>query len=117
MSTVVAASIGVAADRALGEPPSRLHPVAWFGAVMRRIEISLHADRRGPGVAYTAIGVGLGLGVGLMAQRMLGRTIATVVAMCLTCSLCALFCSYDSSGLPVGPRRGECVLHLPDHEV
>lgn len=51
---------GLIVDRALGEPPSRLHPVAWFGAAMERVEGVLWADRRGRGVGHAAIGVSVG---------------------------------------------------------
>ncbi|MEM1332541.1 MAG: adenosylcobinamide-phosphate synthase CbiB [Actinomycetota bacterium] len=76
----VAASIGIAVDRALGEPPADLHPVASFGTVMRRAETSIYADQRLTGGVYAAIGVGLGIGAGVVAQRVLGRPLATVLA-------------------------------------
>ena len=63
-SRLVGASIGLLVDRALGEPPSALHPVAWFGTVMGRFEKRAYADRRSAGALYAAGGTLLGLGVG-----------------------------------------------------
>jgi adenosylcobinamide-phosphate synthase len=60
----VAAAAGVLADRAVGEPPVRPHPVAAFGAAMGEVERRLHRDRRVRGVAHAGIGLGLGLGAG-----------------------------------------------------
>lgn len=66
-------ALGVAAglllDRALGEPPDRWHPVAWFGTVMGRLEEVLWRDDRGAGLVYAGVGAGLGAaaGAGLVA--------------------------------------------------
>lgn len=56
----LAVATGLLADRILGDPPNMAHPVAWFGKFMQWTEEKLWADRRLPGVAHTAIGVGLG---------------------------------------------------------
>jgi len=71
------AAVGLLVDRMFGEPPTAIHPVAWFGTAMQHVEATLWSDRRGPGVAYTAIGVGLGATVGNLA-----RSTAAVVAIC-----------------------------------
>lgn len=85
MSTVGARALGVAVgllvDRALGEPPDRWHPVAWFGAVMQQVERHLHADSRGWGVVHAAVGVGLGAASGALLRVVLGSTAATAVAV------------------------------------
>lgn len=52
---------GLLLDRALGEPPTPVHPVALFGRAMTAVEHGLWADSRTRGVGYAAIGVGLGL--------------------------------------------------------
>ena len=80
------AALGLALDRALGEPPSAVHPVALFGTAMGAVERRLHpapdvgtrtagGDRRERlgGVAYAAVGVGLGVGAGLAMRAVLGR--------------------------------------------
>lgn len=54
-------AVGLLLDRVLGEPPDRLHPVAWFGAAMQRVEQVLYADSRPRGAWHVALGVGLGV--------------------------------------------------------
>jgi adenosylcobinamide-phosphate synthase len=66
----VAAGLGVLADRALGEPPDRWHPVAAFGRGMQQVEDRTYADNRGAGIAHAAVGVLAGLGAG----RLVGST-------------------------------------------
>ena len=74
------AAAGLAVDARFGEPPTRWHPVARFGAAMGRVERLIYRDSRAAGVAHTAIGAGLGIGAGLLLRRLLGRRLATVVA-------------------------------------
>ena len=74
-----AAAIGLLIDRALGEPPSSLHPVAWFGSALTRVEERVWADRRGRGVAYAAIGTTVGAAAGRLA-RSTGAVVAVTVA-------------------------------------
>ena len=61
-------ALGLILDRALGEPPDHLHPVAAFGSLMQRVERALYADDRGAGCAYTATGVAVGAAAGLLAR-------------------------------------------------
>jgi adenosylcobinamide-phosphate synthase len=58
------AAAGVMADRFLGEPPAVAHPVAGFGAVMRRVETHVYRDARRAGAAHAAVGVGLATAAG-----------------------------------------------------
>lgn len=85
MSSLAPRALGVALglllDRALGEPPARWHPVAWFGSTMQAVEHRLHADSRGRGVVHAALGVGLGAGAGALLRTTLGSTGATAVAV------------------------------------
>jgi adenosylcobinamide-phosphate synthase len=60
----VAVAAGVMADRILGEPPGTAHPVAGFGAVMRRVETQLYRDERSAGAAHAAVGVTLAAAAG-----------------------------------------------------
>lgn len=80
MTSLGARCLGTAAglllDRALGEPPTAVHPVAWFGTAMQRVEARLWADRRQAGVAYALVGVGLGAAAGSVV-----RSTAVVVAL------------------------------------
>ncbi|HEV2766512.1 MAG TPA: adenosylcobinamide-phosphate synthase CbiB [Acidimicrobiales bacterium] len=74
----LAAASGVVADRALGEPPLRPHPVSAFGTAMRAVEARLYADCRARGAVHAVVGLGLGLGAG----RAIGSTaVATYVAV------------------------------------
>ena len=57
-------ALGILVDRALPEPPTPVHPVAWFGKTMRRTEHLIWADRRSNGIAYAALGAGIGAIVG-----------------------------------------------------
>ncbi len=59
-----AVAVGLLIDRAIGDPPNRLHPVAWFGSAMQRVEQDLWADDRARGVAHTSIGVAIGWSAG-----------------------------------------------------
>jgi adenosylcobinamide-phosphate synthase len=61
---LLGAAAGLFADRAFGEPPSRLHPVAAFGTVMGVVEPAVYADRRTRGLAYAATGTLLGATAG-----------------------------------------------------
>ena len=67
---LLGAAAGLLADRALGEPPDRVHPVAGFGRLMQRIEGQVYADRRAAGIGYAAAGAA----VGMLAGRVLART-------------------------------------------
>ncbi len=67
-SRAVGLAIGVLADAVFGDP-RRGHPVAAFGAAAAWLERRWWADRRAPGVAYTAVLVGGVVGVGLVAER------------------------------------------------
>ncbi len=60
----LAAVMGLVVDRLVGEPPARLHPVAWFGRVMRAVERRLWRDGHAAGTVHAAIGLGLGVGAG-----------------------------------------------------
>ena len=52
---------GLLVDRLLCEPPTALHPVAWFGTAMTRLERACWADDRARGAFYTAAGLVLGV--------------------------------------------------------
>jgi adenosylcobinamide-phosphate synthase len=61
---VVSVAAGLLVDRAVGEPPAPVHPVAAFGHVMQRVEARMYADSRARGVCYTLAGVALGVVAG-----------------------------------------------------
>jgi adenosylcobinamide-phosphate synthase len=76
----LAAAGGIVVDRYLGEPPTLLHPVVWYGKAMTKAEALLYRDRRRNGAAFTAMGVGLGVGTGIVLRRAVGSKVATIVA-------------------------------------
>jgi adenosylcobinamide-phosphate synthase len=83
MSVAAGAMVGLALDQCLGEPPTRWHPVAWFGEAMTIAERYTWADRRSNGVAHVALGAGAAVAAGLLLERVLGRTAATTVAVAI----------------------------------
>jgi adenosylcobinamide-phosphate synthase len=64
-----AAAVGLLADRALGEPPAAVHPVAVFGRAMTQLERRVWRDSRPAGAAYAAAGGGLGSLAGAVLSR------------------------------------------------
>ena len=83
MSRLAAVAAGIAADRWLGEPPTALHPVAWFGTAMQGVEQILWRDARVAGAAHAAVGVGGAWLTGVALRRLLGARPATFVATAL----------------------------------
>ena len=75
---LAAVALGLLADRALGEPPTSFHPVARFGSLMTAIERITWSDRRLPGAAHAAVG----LGCGIVAGRIVPSTAAAVALSC-----------------------------------
>lgn len=57
-------AFGLLADRVLGEPPERLHPLRLFGELANRLEVHIYADSRARGVAHCALGTALGIATG-----------------------------------------------------
>jgi adenosylcobinamide-phosphate synthase len=66
---VSATATGLLADRALGEPPASIHPVALFGTLMGRVERAIYRDSRRAGVGYAAVGVAIGAAAGAIVRR------------------------------------------------
>ena len=58
------AGLGLVVDRVAGEPPTPLHPVAWFGTLMQRFENATYADRRSAGLFYAGAGTLVAIGAG-----------------------------------------------------
>ena len=90
------AAIGLVADRALGEPPAGVHPVAAFGRLMIGLEQVLRSgspaggaaaaapdgswrDGRLGGAAYAAAGVGLGWAAGVGLEWAAGAALGSSV--------------------------------------
>jgi adenosylcobinamide-phosphate synthase len=75
---LVATALGILADRAFGEPPTPVHPVAAFGTAMSALERHLYRDDRRAGIVHAAAGVALGIVAGRLVRS---RTIATYIAV------------------------------------
>jgi adenosylcobinamide-phosphate synthase len=78
-----AVAAGVLADRLLGEPPSRQHPVAAFGQAMQEVEARLYADRRAAGVVHAAAGVAVGVAAGTVLRSTFAATYLAVAGRAL----------------------------------
>jgi adenosylcobinamide-phosphate synthase len=59
---------GLLVDRALGEPPAAVHPVAAFGRLMHAVEGRVYDDSRGSGASYTCVGVAAGVAAGVFVR-------------------------------------------------
>lgn len=59
---------GYLADRLAGEPPSWLHPVARFGAVMGWVERCCYRPSRAAGLGFAGVGLMLAAGAGAILQ-------------------------------------------------
>ena len=57
-------SIGLLADRYLGEPPIDPHPIAAFATLLIGLERRVYDDSRGAGVVHAGLGIGAGVGAG-----------------------------------------------------
>ena len=74
------AAVAVAADRVLGEPPARWHPVGAYGRLMAALERRVHRDSRVVGVVHAVGGAALAGTVGVGLRRVLGVAGSTFVA-------------------------------------
>ena len=72
----IALVVAVAIDLAIGEPPSRIHPVAWFGSLVG------HVDRRWsrPRAVGAVVAIGLPLGAAVAAGLVVVGTAEVVIA-------------------------------------
>jgi adenosylcobinamide-phosphate synthase len=72
------AAAGILIDRAAGEPPASVHPVAWFGRAMTAVERVGYRDSRTAGIGHAI----LGSTIGLTSGAALGSTLAaTAIAV------------------------------------
>ena len=84
MSQALGAAAGFLLDRRFGEPPSPVHPVAWFGRAMSAAERWMWGDDRLRGALFTGLGVLPAAGAGLGLRRILGPGLSTTVAATLS---------------------------------
>ena len=67
-------------DRAVGEPPARVHPVALFGSTMTTLEARIHADSVGRGAVYSGVGIAVAAAAAAVLRRSIGPFAAAVTA-------------------------------------
>lgn len=78
VSRPVAVAVGLAADRAFGEPSRIPHPLAAFGTAMGHVERHLYGQTRPRGAVYAAAGVAVGAAAGQLGRS---TALATYVAV------------------------------------
>jgi adenosylcobinamide-phosphate synthase len=90
--STVAVGLALALDAAVGEPPTRVHPVAWFGRLVAPLDRAWTRPRVAGAVATVALPLTAALAVGgvvaaVGAWRPLACAVAGGVALFLTTSL------------------------------
>ncbi len=107
-----AAALGVLVDRVIGEPPTAVHPVAWFGRGMGVVEQWSWRDSRAAGLVPVVIGVGAAWAVGVGLRALVGAGAATAIATAvavagrmLDTEALAVSGLLDSGDLPGARRR------------
>lgn len=78
------AAAGLLVDRAAGEPPAAVHPVARFGAAMDALERRWWRDSVPAGARYALAGVVPAAALGAAAEGLAGPVPATAVAVALS---------------------------------
>lgn len=77
------AAAGLLLDRLLGEPPTALHPVGWFGRMMTLAERVGYRDTRSAGAAHALLGTTLGLAGGVALRSTVAATTLAVAGRSL----------------------------------
>jgi len=77
------AAAGILIDRAVGEPPTSMHPVAWFGRVMTLTEGLAYSDSRAAGAAHAILGTALGVAAGVALRSTVAATALAVAGRSL----------------------------------
>lgn len=75
---LIGAGLGVVADRALGEPPTSMHPLVHFGRAMDTLEGVIYRDDRQQGIIHALLGTTLGAVAGRLVRS---TTVASYVAV------------------------------------
>lgn len=79
---MIGAGLGLLVDRAFGEPPAKVHPVALFGKVMTETEMLVWRGSKPSGASYGAFGLAIAAGGSrLVSSPFIGTTIATYFAV------------------------------------
>ena len=79
----LAAAVGLSLDALLGDPPSRAHPVAWFGSAMTALEPRMWRNSRTRGATYCGVGVAVGAVAGAAVRSVAAATAVSVAGRML----------------------------------
>ena len=80
---MIGAALGVFVDRLVGEPPSAVHPLVYFGNVMNGFERFFYRDDRRRGTLHATIGTMIGVASGLAVRSTMLATYSSVGARSL----------------------------------
>lgn len=72
--------VGLVIDALAGEPPTRWHPVVWFGRAARRLERRTYRPTVAAGAVHWTVAVGGAGAVGVVLHRAVGRRASTAIA-------------------------------------
>lgn len=79
---MMGAGVGLLLDRAFGEPPSNVHPVALFGKVMTKVEMLLWRGNRASGASYGVFGLAIAAAASrFFSSPFIGTAIGTYLAV------------------------------------
>jgi len=99
VSRPVAVAVGLAADRAFGEPSRIPHPVAAFGTAMGHVERHLYGETRPRGAVYAATGVAVGAAAGKLGRSTALSTYVAVAGRMLGDAAMAIGAALDAGDL------------------
>jgi len=99
IQTAVGAIAGLVADRIIGEPPDRVHPVAVMGRQLEKLEDRTYADSRLAGLGHLGVAAVVGGGTGIGLDRLLGRGLGTALSV---------------TTASAGSMLGQTALHIGD---
>lgn len=94
------AAFGLLGDLALGDPPTRWHPVGWFGTAMQSVERRVYRDDRASGAVHAGIGLGLGTAAALVCPSGAAATTICAAGRGLARSAHAVADRLDAGDLP-----------------
>lgn len=98
-------ALGLLADRVLGEPSVRPHPVSLFGRAMRAVERRVYRDSRGAGVVHAAAGVSMGVGAGALVRSTAVATYVSVAGRALWDAALSVGAALDEGDLETARQR------------
>ena len=72
---------GLAFDEVFGEPPTELHPVAWLGTALSRLEERTYRRTRTAGLIHLGVAVGASVVLTQLTDRLIGRRSTTALTI------------------------------------